>query len=142
MTSSPHGAETLQTHTIGAVAAPLEIDTEPEPRGVRVRPRGEVDLGTVGHVRTTIEECVAAGYERVIVDLQGVTFLDSTGLRLMLEADAAARADGWKLLLIEGPAPVQRVFEVAGVRDSLPFVKAQPRSTPDDSRRPESARRG
>jgi len=130
--SSRDGTKALPTHRIdAAAAAALEIDAEDEPPGVRLRPRGEIDLGTAGRLRSEIEECVAAGCERVVVNLQGVTFLDSTGLHVILDADAAAHAAGWELLLIEGPAAVQRAFEVAGVRDRLPFVNAPHSRTPD-----------
>jgi anti-anti-sigma factor len=123
MASSPHGAKTLETDRIGA-APPLQIDAEPAPRGVRVRVHGEVDLATVGSIRRTIDECVAGGCERLVLDLQGVRFLDCAGVHLALETDAAARAAGWELLLIPAPASVHRVFEIAGVADRLPFVEA------------------
>jgi len=105
-------------------AARLAIEAHPEAGGVRVRPRGEVDLGTVDTLRHHIDRCVAAGHKRVVLDLRDVTFMDSTGLHLILETDAAARAAEWELRLIQGPARVQRVFELAGLRDRLPFVEA------------------
>jgi anti-sigma B factor antagonist len=107
-------------------AAPLQVEAWPGPRGVRVRPLGEIDLATVGGLRSKIDECVAAGWERVVLDLRGVTFMDCTGLHLVLDADAAARAAGWELVVIEGPRAVQRVFELTGLRDSLPFVNGAP----------------
>jgi anti-anti-sigma factor len=102
----------------------FELDVEPEPAGVRVRPAGEIDLATVESIRRTIDECVADGCDRVVLDLQAVTFLDSTGVHLVLEANAAARAGGWQLQIVEGPAEVQRTFEVAGLRGDLPFVES------------------
>ena len=137
------------TRSNGAVAsgtsrhdrtAELRVDVQPEPRGARVCPRGEIDLATVGSVRRAIDEVVAAGRERVVVDLRDVTFMDSTGLHLCLEADEAARADGWELQIIDGPRPVQRVFEIAGLRDRLPFVDAPPSQAP--SRHAAGTRRG
>ena len=104
----------------------FEVDVQPEPYGARVRPRGEIDLATVARVRRKIDELAAAGCERVVLDLRGVTFMDSTGLHLGLDADAAARAGGWELLIIEAPGRVQRVFEITGLRDRLPFVEAPP----------------
>jgi anti-sigma B factor antagonist len=112
-------------------AARFQVDAQPEPRGVRVCPIGEIDLATVGRVRRKIDECVAAGCERLVLDLRGVTFMDSTGLHLVLDAHAAAREEGWELLVIEGPGSVQRVFEVTGLRDRLPFVEAPPSLTPN-----------
>jgi anti-sigma B factor antagonist len=111
--------------------ARFQVDAQPEPRGVRLCPVGEIDLATVGRVRRKIDECVAAGCERLVLDLRGVTFMDSTGLHLVLDAHAAAREEGWELLVVEGPGSVQRVFEVTGLRDRLPFVDKPPSLTPN-----------
>jgi anti-sigma B factor antagonist len=109
----------------------FQVDVQPEPYGARVCPVGEIDLATVAHVRRNIEESVAAGCRRVVLDLRGVTFMDSTALHLALDADAAASADGWELLIIAGSGRVQRVFEITGLRERLPFVEAprDPRPT-------------
>jgi anti-sigma B factor antagonist len=101
-------------------ATRFQVDVQPEPDGARVRPVGEVDLATVDDVRRKIDESVAAGCERVVLDLGGVTFMDSNGLHLALDADA--RDGGWQLLIIDGPRPVKRIFEVTGLRYRLPFV--------------------
>jgi anti-sigma B factor antagonist len=110
-------------------AVRFRIDVQPEPHGARVRPLGEIDLATVDDVRRKIDESVAAGCERVVLDLGGVTFIDSNGLHLALDADADAREGGWQLLIIDGAGPVQRLFEVTGLRDRLPFVDPSPTPT-------------
>jgi anti-anti-sigma factor len=124
MSSLRTSADPLATYNI-EMAPPLEIVAEPEWPDIRVRLYGAVDLATVGSLGHKIDECAAAGCRRIVVDLRGVTFLDCAGVRVVLEADAAAHADGWELVLIEGTAPVQRVFELAGARDRLPFVQAR-----------------
>ena len=121
--SPPTAANALGAYRIVA-PPPLDIVAEPEPPGVRLRLYGEVDLATVGTIGRRIDECAAAGDPLVILDLQGVTFLDCTGVRLALQADAAAQAAGWEFVLIEAGASVQRVFELAGARDRLRFVNA------------------
>src|SRR3954451_15405963 len=100
------------------------VEIEPERDIVRVCPCGELDLATIPRLREPIDELVAAGFDRGVLDLRELTFLDSSGLRLVLELAGASRADGWELALIEGAAEVQRVFEVTGLRPLLPFVKA------------------
>lgn len=102
----------------------FSVDVEPERDVVRVCPRGDVDLATVGRLREQVDELIGAGFLRVVLDLRGVTFLDSTGLRLVLELYRRSRADGWDLLIIEGPADVQRVFDVTGLRPLLPLAEA------------------
>jgi anti-sigma B factor antagonist len=105
---------------------PLRVDVWPEGEVVHVCPVGEIDLDTVSQVRDRLDELTSAGFRRLILDLRGVTFLDSTGLRLVLETDAAARADGFDFGLIEGPENVQRAFEITGLRAALPFVDPPP----------------
>ena len=63
--------------------------------------------------------------------------MDSTGMHLVLETDVATRAAQCEPRLIEGPARVQWVFELAGIRDALPFVKAPP--LPPPTRHPRAA---
>jgi anti-sigma B factor antagonist len=121
--ASPDPGNTPGSHNRDGTAS-LAIEAHPEPGGVRVRPCGDIDLATVDSLRRHIDQCVAAGPKHVVLDLRDVTFMDSTGLHLILETDAAARAAEWELQLIPGPAHVQRVFELAGLRDALPFISA------------------
>ena len=85
---------------------------------------GEVAIDTVGQIREQFERSTADA-SRVVLDLTGVTLLDRTGLRMVLETDAAARADGWELRLVGAPADVQRVFDLTGARARLPFLTAR-----------------
>jgi anti-sigma B factor antagonist len=121
--ASPDPGNTPGSHNLDGTAG-LAIDAHPEPEDVRVRPCGEIDLATVDSLRRQLDQCVAAGHKHVVLDLRDVTLMDSTGLHLILETAAAARAAEWELRLIPGPARVQRVFELAGVRDALPFIRA------------------
>ena len=102
-----------------APPSPLRVDVWPEGEVVHVCPVGEIDLDTVSRVRDRLDELRAAGFKRLVLDLRGVTFLDSTGIRLVLETDASARADGFDFGLIEGPANVQRAFEITGLRGGV-----------------------
>ena len=89
---------------------------------VRVAPVGELDLASCGQLEPAINELLYAGVDRLVIDLRRVCFLDSSGLRLALSLEAAARSDGFDLELIPGPRDVQRVFEITGTVDTLPFV--------------------
>ena len=100
----------------------FRLEVEPERDTVRVCPRGEVDLATTGEIRDKFEEMSALGFRRVVLDLRGVTFLDSTGLRLALELWESSRTAAWEFAVIEGPVAVQRIFELTGVRSLLPFI--------------------
>ena len=101
---------------------PFRIDVEPERESVRVAPVGELDIATVEKLRAEVDRLREAGFTDLVLDLRGVRFLDSTGLRLVLELDAAAREASQELTIIRGAAVVQRIFEVTQVSDRLKFV--------------------
>lgn len=104
--------------------APFRVMVETECDVVRVCPFGEVDIDTVGRIREQLENATTLEAKHVVLDLRGVTFLDSTGLHLVLEADAASRAQQWEFGLIGGPPDVQRIFDLTGARARLPFITA------------------
>lgn len=91
-------------------------------RTVRVAPVGEFDLASRELLEPAIHELLGNGVDRLVLDLRRVCFLDSTGLGLALELEAAARADGFDLVLIPGPPDVQRIFEITGTLETLPFA--------------------
>jgi anti-anti-sigma factor len=91
---------------------------------VRVRPVGALDLSTARVLEDQLAELRDTGFRRLVLDLGELSFMDSTGLRLVLRWDAEARKDGFELSLTPGPPLVQRVFEVTGTLDNLPFVRA------------------
>ena len=100
---------------------PFGIEVDPQSDVVRVAPQGEIDLATVGRLRARIAELLSAGFSRLVLDLQDVTFMDSTGLRLVLELVHASRDDHWELSVIGVTRAVHRVFELSGVLDVLPI---------------------
>jgi anti-sigma B factor antagonist len=104
------------------VPAPFRVVLRTERDVVRVCPFGEIDVDTVGEIREQLENATASGARHVVLDLHGGTFVDSTGLHLVLEVDAAARAQCWEFGLIGGPADVQRIFDLTGARARLPFL--------------------
>jgi anti-anti-sigma factor len=105
-------------------SAPFRIVVHIEREVVRVCPRGEVDIETVGSIRGQIKTLVGSGATDLVLDLRAATFLDSAGLDLILEVDETSRDDGWDFQLIGGPAHVQRVFDLTGSRARLPFLTA------------------
>jgi anti-anti-sigma factor len=88
-----------------------------------VRPIGELDLATVPLLSAPVEELRAGGCRHLIVDLSDLTFIDSTGLRFLLECYAESRNDGFTLTLRPGPPAVQQVFELTDTTNHLPFIE-------------------
>ncbi len=89
---------------------------------VRVRLEGELDLATVAAAEEAIARARRETPGPLRIDLSEITFLDSSGLRLMLRIHNLCEADGCALSITPGPRGVQRVFELAGVLEMLPFA--------------------
>jgi anti-sigma B factor antagonist len=102
----------------------LRCEVQPERECVHIRPVGEVDLATVDVVQARLGEVKAVGFRQLTLDLRAVSFMDLTGLRMILEWDAIARADGFAFSLVAGSPAVQRLFDVTGTRERLDFVEA------------------
>lgn len=98
---------------------------------VRIGLAGELDLSTADEVEEELESAEALGPAVLMLDLSGLSFLDSTGLRVVLAADDRARRDGRRLVLVRGPDPVHRVFRIALLEERLDFV--EPGWTPGDA---------
>ena len=105
------------------MAAPGNFDVSSHREGATlvVAPRGEIDLATVGIVKEALESELMPG-DDVVLDLRGVAFMDTSGLRYVLELAERSSRDEFALRVIRGPRAVQRVFEISGVEGRLPFV--------------------
>jgi len=98
----------------------LEVVTEPSPDGVRVLARGELDLHTAGEVTAALAKAEAGDPGAVVLDLSGVTFIDSTGLRLIVAASVRSSQNGARMSIVPSPA-VDRVIDLCGIRGQLPL---------------------
>jgi anti-anti-sigma factor len=104
----------------------LTISSGVEDGALSIALAGELDLSGAAQMEASLAEAersLAEGGKarRLVIDLGRLTFLDSTGLRLLLQADMRAREGGYELVLRPGGPSVQRVFEVTGALDVLRF---------------------
>ncbi len=115
---------------MAAIAAPppsrddrstFRVDVHPEREVVRVAPAGELDMATTAELAEQLRQLRESGFERVVLDLRKLSFMDSAGVKLLLTEDRAARADGHQFSLISGPPPIQRILEITGVDRYLRF---------------------
>jgi anti-anti-sigma factor len=95
------------------------VEVSEESGGVRVTPRGELDVATQAALREVLERHAGAG--ALVLDLGALRFLDTSGLRLILETAEAARHDGGGFAVLPGKPEVQRLFALAGVAELVPF---------------------
>jgi anti-sigma B factor antagonist len=77
--------------------------------------RGEVDVYTAPRLREKLVELVAQGNYRIVVDLEGVDFLDSTGLGVLVGGLKRLRSHGGDMLLVATHQRILKVFEITGL---------------------------
>lgn len=114
--SDPDNQRAVNRHT-----AEFRVVVSEHAAGTVVVPQGELDLGTAQDLETVL----AAQSGPVVVDLRKLSFIDLTGLRVLLDADARSRQDGMNLRFIPAPM-VRRLFEVAELPDRLMYVEPRP----------------
>jgi anti-sigma B factor antagonist len=93
------------------------VELRPERSRVVLAVTGELDVATVGDVKAELDGLRATGWEDIVVDLRGVSFIDSCGLGLLISANERARAEGWRLWLLDGAPAIDRMLEVTGLTD-------------------------
>ena len=102
---------------------PFEIVSENEAQNARLVLSGELDIATVPRVEDAVNAALTGTVRTLTIDLSGLSFVDSSGLRMFIVLDQRARAEGWKLCLIRPDTRVLTVFRVSGVEENLPFVE-------------------
>lgn len=100
----------------------FECHASREPDHARLSLYGELDIAAATDLEAALEEVEHDRPERILLDLRGLTFLDSTGLRTLLAADTRAREAGRRLTILQGPDAVRRVFEITGLEERLELV--------------------
>jgi anti-sigma B factor antagonist len=90
----------------------LQVETEVLPGAGLVRLTGELDLAGAGRVTGAVERVSEAG-RPVVLDLRAVTFIDSSGVRTLLDIERGAAR---RLALLSPSTPVLRVLELTQLR--------------------------
>jgi anti-anti-sigma factor len=83
---------------------------------------GELDLASTATLEEELRAAEASDAHTIVLDLSGLTFMDSTGLRAVLVADRRLRDAGRRLCLVRGPRAVDRVFTLTGADRRLEFL--------------------
>ena len=86
-----------------------------------VRVVGELDVATAPRLRQEAVRLVGTNINRVVLDLGGIDFIDSTGLGVVVGMVKRLRTHGGDLSLIRGEDRVSMVFDITRVSDILPL---------------------
>jgi anti-anti-sigma factor len=108
----------------GGATGGLEISVDQPSEGVIVvAPTGELDMSNGDVLEQAIQEARRNGVGNLIIDLRGLSFMDSSGLRLLLDAwNESKLADRRLSIVVAKTGLVRRVLEVSGCDVVLPVV--------------------
>jgi anti-sigma B factor antagonist len=104
------------------VHSDFRVEVQNEGRAVIVAVAGELDLASSPTLEQELERVWDGSPERLIIDLRGLEFMDSTGLSIIVGAQQRLAEDGQTLSLVRGSAQVQRLLDLTGVSERLRLV--------------------
>ena len=87
--------------------------------------RGELDLYTACELKEAFAEAIDAGRVRIIVDLAGTTFLDTSALSVLLSAFRRLRARGGELVLVGLNEKIAKVFDITGLDKTFTILPSR-----------------
>lgn len=103
----------------------LEIEESTDERRHTLTLGGELDIASVPILHAAIARIRQARTTGgITLDLSGLIFIDSTGVAEIILTSQLCDRDGFELILMPGPRAVQRIFELTGLVDALPFAGA------------------
>ena len=116
----------LESRSSLTLVKPLELRVEENSGVARLVVSGELDLATAERLEEELKRHERDEPSTLVLDLRELTFMDSTGLRTVIAADARARERGIRLVIVRGPEDVDRVFQVTQMDRHLEMVDEPP----------------
>jgi len=113
----------------------LEMDLQRDQSVLLLRLSGDFELASERRFHESLEELSWARVSRVVVDLSRLAFIDSAGLRAMLELLSRSRRDGFELQIVVPPGRVRSVFETTGLDQVLEIGDRTADESPAGTRR-------
>jgi anti-anti-sigma factor len=99
-----------------SIAGPLCINVLTTDESARIIPAGELDLASAPALDQEVRELRRTGTRHFTVDMRRLTFLDSTGLRMLITLRNEAKLNGEQFVLMPGPRNVERLFDITSTR--------------------------
>ena len=87
---------------------------------------GDLDSRSAGEFEAVVRHVCAEGAREILLDITRLSFLDSSGLGAILRTQKVCGEHHVGFMLTPGDRNVQRVFEITGMVDELPFVPSAP----------------
>jgi anti-anti-sigma factor len=99
------------------------IEVERQNGDVRIALRGELDCDTSTALREELETLEAEHPPLLLIDLRGLSFMDSSGLRELATAVRRGRQEGRRVVLVKGSAPIDSVLAITRAEDAMETVE-------------------
>jgi anti-sigma B factor antagonist len=93
--------------------AGIKVKTETLNGAVVVTPEGDIDLSRSPVLRTTLRQAQNGKPQRLVIDLAGVDYMDSSGVATLVEALQIARRNNTRMVLCGMKDRVRSIFEIA-----------------------------
>ena len=116
--------------------ASFELDHEPVAGGHLIVASGELDVTTTDEMSTVFAIAIAGTRGAVILDLNRVTFVDSSALATILQGARELRRVGKRLLVVAGSGPVRSLLEITGLAQSFTLHDTRGDAIADTDRAP------
>jgi anti-sigma B factor antagonist len=109
-----------------SVSSRLEITVSAHGTTTTIALAGECDLAQQEATRHAIRDALRRSPACVVLDLSQLTFIDSSGIHVVLELHKRSRQRNVRLVIVPGPRAVRRPFEILGLTKVLPFLAMAP----------------
>jgi anti-anti-sigma factor len=104
--------------------APLDIEIQKSEDRTLVALSGELDTATASHLYDALAELEAQGALHIVLDLARLTFMDSTGLGVIVTEHTRMKRAGGTITIFSPTSSVRRLFEISGLSQHLDIVPA------------------
>lgn len=124
VSSAPDGVQGHQLAVAHSSSRPssFRVEIDRNAHTIFVGPVGELDLATADQLDRALRHVVDGGCGDLVLDLRGLSFIDSSGLHLVIKWEAFTQERAIKFAIVQGGPNVHRVFEIMDLLDRLPFV--------------------
>lgn len=106
----------------------FEVERAPLSGAPGVLVRGDIDINTAPRLTETLDAAIHQTRGAFVIDLSHVSFLDSSGVHLLLRTRALLGREDRALVVICPPGPARRIFEVAGITDLFALFDSRDRA--------------
>ncbi len=101
---------------------PFSVVSERRGSGWQIVARGELDIATVPSLERDLLAAEQTDADTIVLDLSGLSFIDSTGLKLLLDANDRSNGADRLRIIAAGSPTLERLLDIVGLRERLPLI--------------------